>query len=91
MNSTIVGNDDPQGSHDGAAAIAATRMTKKVRVLTYLRENSHRWVKGHELTAVDVGGTEGLRRLRELRADGYEIAQTRAHEDGSTFVYRIVL
>lgn len=33
------------------------------------------WVDGHVLCRPQVGGSEGLRRLRELRADGIEIEQ----------------
>lgn len=60
------------------------RKTRKEKVLEYL-ENSPGWVFGWELTNGRVGGTEGLRRLRELRAEGHPIEIKRV---GSNFAYR---
>lgn len=42
---------------------------------------------GHALTTPEVGGTEGLRRLRELRADGINIV-TRKNKQG-TWEYKL--
>lgn len=41
-----------------------------------------------EINAVDVGGSEGCRRLRELRRLGYVIEKRRKH-DSTQFEYRI--
>ena len=48
------------------------------------------WVNGHVLTRDVTGGTEGLRRLRELRADGHRI-EMRPHPDAgrTTRQYRL--
>jgi hypothetical protein len=62
-------------------------MTKKQAVYNVLK--SRRWTPGWELTAPDVGGSEGLRRLRELRADGFEI-RSRRIEGSTAFEYRLV-
>lgn len=62
-------------------------MTRKQRVYAALK--SRRWTPGFELTTPEVGGSEGLRRLRELRADGYDI-KVRRSTDGDYFEYRLV-
>jgi len=50
------------------------------------------WVNGHELTRPDVGGSEGLRRLRELKADGHDIEMRPHPVHGRTSrQYRLVL
>jgi len=49
--------------------------TRKELVLDLLK--SKEWVSTAEICAVNVGGTEGTRRLRELRAAGHVIAQRR--------------
>ncbi len=48
------------------------------------------WHPGHELTAPDVGGSEGLRRVRELRARGARIEIERKRPDRYTRYYRLV-
>lgn len=60
--------------------------TKKEAVRKALRKG--RWTPGYELTRPDVGGTEGLRRLRELRAEGLNVQMRRA-KHGNYFEYRI--
>lgn len=49
------------------------------------------WVDGHVLCHPALGGSEGLRRVRELRADGVDI-EKRNHPDRgrSTVQYRLV-
>ncbi len=60
-------------------------MTAKQAVEKKLR--SRRWIKGYDLQK--VGGSEALRRVRELRADGAEIKMRRI--PGSTaFEYRMI-
>ena len=49
--------------------------TRKEQVLRRLREADGAWVDGTELATVEIGGSEGLKRLRELRADGYQITE----------------
>lgn len=62
----------------------------------YLRIRLNSWVDGTELANAEVGGSEGLKRLRELRADlkaegRFEI-EMRGHPDPSRdiFQYRMV-
>jgi hypothetical protein len=43
--------------------------SRKQRVLDYLRDRQGQWVDGTELISPEVGGSEGLRRVRELRAE----------------------
>lgn len=51
-------------------------------------QTSAGWVPGHLLTDPSVGGTEGLRRLRELRDSGVLIEMKRI-EGSSAYQYRI--
>jgi len=46
------------------------------------------WVDGTVLTADEIGGTHGLRRLRELRASGMKI-EKRYNADAGVFQYRL--
>jgi biotin operon repressor len=55
-------------------------MTRKERVLDRLRSAGGAWLDGPELANAEVGGSEGLRRVRELRAEGYRIEERR-HPD----------
>jgi len=48
------------------------------------------WHDGPELTHPAVGGSEGLRRLRELRAKGYTIEMRRKAKGRTTRQYRLV-
>jgi hypothetical protein len=50
-------------------------MTKKAQVLNRLREAAGEWVDGTELANEEVGGSEGLKRLRELRLEGWPIEE----------------
>lgn len=49
------------------------RPKRAVAVCNYLLENFNLWVPGYELTTPEVGGSEGLKRLRELRQKGFKI------------------
>lgn len=71
-------------------------LTRKEQVLALLRsrvDNDGRplWVDGPDLANEQVGGSEGLRRLRDLKAEGYLI-QERAHPDPRKAIhqYRLV-
>jgi hypothetical protein len=55
-------------------------MTRKEQVLERLQRAGARWVDGPDLATEECGGSEGHRRLRELRAEGYPI-QERRHPD----------
>jgi len=59
--------------------------TARDRVLDFMGDGQ--WHKAHEITDPGVGGSEGLRRLRELRADGYKVYK-RKHTEG-TWEYSI--
>lgn len=66
-------------------------LTRKEQILKLLLDNLGQWVDGPRLASEEVGGSEGLRRLRELRADGHRIQQ-RHHPDAERDIwqYRIV-
>jgi len=64
--------------------------TRRGRVLAVLQAADGGWVDGPELASPEVGGSEGLRRLRELRSAGWNI-ESRRHPDGwHRWQYRIV-
>jgi len=67
-------------------------LSHKQLVYEMLERNANDWVDGMELLRPDVGGSEGARRLRELRADGHNI-QRRLHPDQShgMWQYRLIL
>lgn len=54
----------------------APGLTRQQRVLAYLR-GAGDWVYGPELANASIGGSEGLRRLRELREQGWIIEERR--------------
>lgn len=54
--------------------------SRKEQVLERLRDLTNEWVDGTSLSTEQVGGTEGLRRVRELIADGWPI-EKRRHPD----------
>ena len=65
-------------------------MTRKEKVLALLK--SKEWVTNYEIQSVEYGGVAGLRRLRELRQEGYQIEIKRCIRDGKpsgTFLYRL--
>lgn len=68
-------------------------VSRKEQVYGYLKTRINAWVDGPELANESVGGSEGLKRLRELRADlkaeggRYEI-EMRSHPDASRDIYQ---
>jgi len=59
----------------------ATAKTKVARLM-----QDQRW---HSAAAIRrVGGSEGLRRMRELRKDGWKIIKRRPAEDSGSWEYR---
>jgi len=61
--------------------------TRAGQVLRRLREAGGGWVDGSELATAEVGGSEGLKRLRELRAEGWPIEERR-HPDPRRAVWQ---
>lgn len=64
--------------------------TRMERVVLYLGDRSHRWVPGYELTTPEIGGSEGLRRVREARQAGWDI-DARPMADSDAWEYRLVI
>lgn len=70
--------------------------TRKEQVFGYLKVRINAWVDGPELANESVGGSEGLKRLRELRqdlrAEGRYDIEMRGHPDPrrDIFQYRLV-
>lgn len=57
-----------------------SNQTRKEQVLRKLQQSPGEWIDGPMLANVVVGGSEGLKRLRELRLEGYPI-EMRKHPD----------
>lgn len=66
-------------------------LTRKEQVLAYLRERAGHWVDGPELATEAVGGSEGLRRLRELRLSGDYDIRERRHPDPQRDIWQYML
>lgn len=64
--------------------------TRREQVLHKLQE-TYDWTDGPDLANEQVGGSEGLKRLRELRMEGYRI-EMRQHPDKarSIWQYRLI-
>lgn len=64
-----------------------SHLTRKDQILLYLQGRAGEWVDGNLLATEEVGGSEGLRRLRDLRNDGYRIQQRR-HPDPNRDIWQ---
>lgn len=86
----IVGRNDPQNAHVAAARIEPKRGTRNALVLLALRSANGDWVEGTYLETPEVGGAQGTRRARELRAMGWPI-ELRPHPSSDTaWQYRLI-
>jgi len=75
---------DPETSREGAKLIDPKRGTRRWQVLVYLRARLGSWVPSHEMCTAEIGGSEGLRRLRELRTAGWPI-ETKVLDGGPAY------
>lgn len=66
------------------------RPTRRDKVLYYLGERMGKWVPGYELTTPEVGGSEGLRRLREARDNDNWLIEGRQMEGSDAWEYRML-
>jgi len=64
-----------------------SEMTREEQVLYVLESNVGRWVDGTVLANERIGGSEGLKRLRDLKAKGHLI-QKRKHPDPTRAIYQ---
>jgi len=64
------------------------QLGKRQRLVLHVLEDGE-WHDGHELTHPAVGGSEGLRRLRELREKGYMIEMRKKAKGLTTRQYRL--
>ena len=62
---------------------------RKAQVLKVLQNAEGEWVGGPSLCNQAVGGSEGLRRLRELRALGYGIVKKKLSKQ-NYYSYKLV-
>ena len=58
------------------------------RVLALMSDGN--WHDGHEITHPNIGGSEGKRRLREMKAKGYQYEKRRKESSQGTFQYRLL-
>jgi len=65
-------------------------MSRKEAVLKLLTENLNAWIEGPEIASPEIGGSEGLKRLRELRDEGHNI-EAKRHPDKNRdiWLYRL--
>jgi len=66
-------------------------LTRKEQVLAYLQDHRNQWVDGPSLATEVVGGSEGLRRLRELRLSGDYDIRERRHPDAHRDIWQYML
>jgi hypothetical protein len=62
--------------------------SRKIAVAALLVEREPDWVPGYEIASQEVGGSEGLRRIRELRDEGWVIEKQRM-KNSTAYEYRI--
>jgi hypothetical protein len=62
-------------------------LTRRELVLQLLRQHEGQWVDGTRIASAEVGGSEGLKRLRELRQEGLDI-RMRKHPDPRRDIYQ---
>lgn len=86
----IAGASDPATSHIAAERIEPQRDTRKAAVLEYLRAASGGWVDGSDIATAEVGGSEGLRRLRELKDEGWLIDRRPHPTSATAWQYRLL-
>lgn len=67
-----------------------SELTRKEQVLKRLMDDANEWVDGDQLATEKVGGSEGHRRLRELRTEGHDIRERR-HPDPARDVWQYML
>lgn len=90
--SPIVRHDDPASAHLAAERIQPKRGTRKAAVIRFLQAANGEWVDGYAIASPDVGGSEGLRRLRELRRDDGWPIEERPHPTSATsWQYRLLV
>ena len=65
-------------------------ISRKDAVLKLLTENLNAWIEGPVIASAEVGGSEGLKRLRELRDEGHNI-EAKRHPDKNRdiWLYRL--
>jgi hypothetical protein len=80
---------DPPSAHTAAALIEPTAGACKARVLAHLEAHRGQWVGGMELQRPETGGDQGLKRVRELRQEGYDIENRPTPGSRGTWQYRL--
>lgn len=89
LDGPIVRHDDPESAHLAAERIEPKRGTRAFKVLEHLRSVRGEWVDGFDLATEEIGGSEGLRRLRELRKAGWDIEERPHPTNDTAWQYRM--
>lgn len=81
---------DPGTSKVAAERVAPALHSRQEEVLTRLRRAEGGWVDGDDMARPDCGGSEGKRRLRELREElGWPIEARPHPERATSWQYRL--
>ncbi len=75
---------------DSRKVSAKTRRENVRKLLINPPAGSDGWISGVTLCDPAIGGSEGLRRVRELRAEGWTIEKRRM-ANSDAFEYRLLL
>lgn len=63
-------------------------LDRRIRVAELFVDRQGRWVSGVEIATPEIGGSEGLRRVRELRSEGWPI-EKRSKRGSEAYEYRL--
>lgn len=83
---------DPAPRNRSRAALdlaAPTLKTRRARVLDCLERGKDQWIPGEVLRSPAVGGSEALRRVRELTAAGHPIARKPTGGKRTSWLYKL--
>lgn len=77
-------------SREALDFVAPTLKTRRARVLDCLERGRDQWIPGEVLRSPAVGGSEALRRVRELTAAGHPIARKPIGGKRTSWMYKLV-
>lgn len=87
----VVGGNDPPSSYEAAERAMPKLGTRRREVLDALLwpRDGDGWVDGTELATSRCGGSEGLRRVRELQRQGWPVERRPDPDSATSWQYRI--
>jgi hypothetical protein len=60
-----------------------------IKVAEFLTEREGQWIPGYEIASKEVGGSEGLKRVRELRYEYKWPIEKRKMKGSTAYEYRL--